>query len=52
MVITSGESQGEKLSFRTKGEDPYFAEEREGWKGYIEWEVRSAFESMIEVIHG
>ncbi|PSN74524.1 molybdopterin binding oxidoreductase [Corynespora cassiicola Philippines] len=24
--------------FRQKGHVPYFAEEREGWKGYIEWE--------------
>lgn len=28
--------------FEIKGEEPNFAEEREGWKGYIEWEkVRS-----------
>jgi hypothetical protein len=24
--------------FETLGEAPFFAEEREGWKGYIEWE--------------
>ncbi|KAK6084264.1 oxidoreductase molybdopterin binding domain-containing protein [Seiridium cupressi] len=26
------------LPFRQKGEEPYFAEERKGWKGYVEWE--------------
>lgn len=26
------------LAFRPKGEPPVFEEEREGWKGYIEWE--------------
>jgi sulfite oxidase len=26
------------LPFRAKAEIPHFAEEREGWKGYIEWE--------------
>lgn len=25
--------------FRVKGDEPYFAEERPGWKGYVEWEV-------------
>jgi sulfite oxidase len=24
--------------FKVQGELPYFEEEREGWKGYIEWE--------------
>ena len=24
--------------FQIQGEEPYFAEEREGWKGYVEWE--------------
>jgi sulfite oxidase len=24
--------------FEVKGEPPIFAEERKGWKGYIEWE--------------
>ncbi|OAG00100.1 molybdopterin binding oxidoreductase [Paraphaeosphaeria sporulosa] len=24
--------------FQIQGEEPHFAEEREGWKGYIEWE--------------
>jgi sulfite oxidase len=24
--------------FKIQGEEPYFAEELEGWKGYIEWE--------------
>lgn len=32
-------NSGELLAFRTKGDEPYFEEEREGWKGYIEWEV-------------
>lgn len=26
------------LPFRQKGEAPVFAEERKGWRGYIEWE--------------
>ncbi|KAK4676002.1 hypothetical protein QC764_508150 [Podospora pseudoanserina] len=26
------------LPFRPKGETPHFAEEKEGWKGYVEWE--------------
>lgn len=34
-------NSGDMLAFRVKGEAPYFAEERAGWKGYIEWEVRS-----------
>ena len=25
-------------AFKQQGEVPYFAEERKGWKGYIEWE--------------
>ncbi|ORY62415.1 oxidoreductase molybdopterin binding domain-containing protein [Pseudomassariella vexata] len=26
------------IPFRTQGDVPFFAEEREGWKGYVEWE--------------
>lgn len=26
------------LPFQTKGQEPHFPEELEGWKGYIEWE--------------
>ncbi|KAH8204401.1 hypothetical protein TruAng_001452 [Truncatella angustata] len=26
------------IPFRQKGEEPYFEEERKGWKGYVEWE--------------
>ena len=26
------------LPFQTKGQEPHFPEETEGWKGYIEWE--------------
>jgi len=26
------------IPFRAQGEIPHFAEEREGWRGYIEWE--------------
>ncbi|KUI74367.1 Sulfite oxidase, mitochondrial [Cytospora mali] len=26
------------LEFRVIGDEPYFAEERAGWKGYVEWE--------------
>lgn len=26
------------LPFQTKGQEPHFPEEIDGWKGYIEWE--------------
>lgn len=26
------------LPFQTKGQEPHFPEELDGWKGYIEWE--------------
>jgi len=25
-------------TFSQVGQEPYFAEEKEGWKGYVEWE--------------
>ncbi|KAF2145172.1 uncharacterized protein K452DRAFT_356473 [Aplosporella prunicola CBS 121167] len=31
-------AEPEAVPFRPKGEVPFFPEEREGWKGYIEWE--------------
>jgi sulfite oxidase len=33
------QGSGKLDEFAVKGEAPYFAEEKEGWKGYIEWEV-------------
>lgn len=40
-VATGPTQQGSgKLDdFKVSGEAPYYAEEREGWKGYIEWEA-------------
>ncbi|EJT70193.1 nitrate reductase 1 [Gaeumannomyces tritici R3-111a-1] len=31
-------SEPNAIPFRAKGELPHFAEEKEGWRGYIEWE--------------
>jgi sulfite oxidase len=36
---TPQQGSGKLEDFEVKGEAPYYAEEREGWKGYIEWEV-------------
>jgi hypothetical protein len=36
---TPQQGSGKLDDFKIKGEAPYYAEEREGWKGYIEWEV-------------
>jgi len=36
---TPQQGSGKLDDFEVKGEAPYYAEEREGWKGYIEWEV-------------
>lgn len=36
---TPQQGSGKLDNFEVKGEVPYYAEEREGWKGYIEWEV-------------
>lgn len=38
MVTT--EPQENPLPLRQIGSEPYFAEEKPGWKGYVEWEVR------------
>ncbi|KAI4799716.1 molybdopterin binding oxidoreductase [Aureobasidium sp. EXF-8845] len=35
---TPQQGSGKLDDFEVKGEAPYYAEEREGWKGYIEWE--------------
>ncbi|KAG9818564.1 molybdopterin binding oxidoreductase, partial [Aureobasidium melanogenum] len=32
------QGSGKLDDFKVSGEAPYYAEEREGWKGYIEWE--------------
>ncbi|THW92309.1 molybdopterin binding oxidoreductase [Aureobasidium pullulans] len=38
-IMAHGQQGSGKLDeFAVKGEAPYFAEEKEGWKGYIEWE--------------
>jgi hypothetical protein len=36
---TRQQGSGKLEDFEVKGQAPYYAEEREGWKGYIEWEV-------------
>jgi sulfite oxidase len=36
---TAQQGSGKLEDFEIKGEAPFYAEEREGWKGYIEWEV-------------
>ena len=33
-----GPAEPHALPFRAIGETPDFPEEREGWKGYVEWE--------------
>lgn len=38
------------LPFRPKGKIPHFAEEREGWKGYIEWEKYPDKKKEVEKI--
>ncbi|KAH0401101.1 molybdopterin binding oxidoreductase, partial [Aureobasidium melanogenum] len=40
-AVATGPTQqgsGKLDDFKVSGEAPYYAEEREGWKGYIEWE--------------
>lgn len=32
----------DSLELRTKHQVPFFAEERDGWKGYVEWEVSTS----------
>lgn len=42
-AVATGPTQqgsGKLDDFKVSGEAPYYAEEREGWKGYIEWEAR------------
>ncbi|KAK3400270.1 Oxidoreductase, molybdopterin-binding domain-containing protein [Sordaria brevicollis] len=38
------------IPFRPKGEIPVFKEEREGWKGYIEWEMYPEKKKQVEEI--
>ncbi|KAK4189454.1 Oxidoreductase, molybdopterin-binding domain-containing protein [Podospora australis] len=38
------------IPFRAKGDIPTFAEEREGWKGYIEWEKYPEKKKQVEEI--
>ncbi|KAM7191300.1 Oxidoreductase, molybdopterin-binding domain containing protein [Naviculisporaceae sp. PSN 640] len=38
------------LPFRPAGEIPHFEEEREGWKGYIEWEKYPEKKKQVEKI--
>ncbi|KAI4739774.1 molybdopterin binding oxidoreductase [Aureobasidium sp. EXF-12298] len=42
-AVATGPTQqgsGKLDDFKVSGEAPYYAEEREGWKGYIEWEAQ------------
>ncbi|KAK3935068.1 sulfite oxidase [Diplogelasinospora grovesii] len=43
-------SEPNAIPFRPKGEVPKFAEEREGWKGYIEWEKYPEKKKQVEEI--
>lgn len=36
------------VEFQVVGEEPYFAEERAGWKGYVEWEVGAHPKESLE----
>lgn len=36
------------IPFRAKGEIPEFKEERDGWKGYIEWEKYPEKKKLVE----
>lgn len=38
------------IPFCTKGEEPTFDEEREGWKGYYEWEEYPEKRKQVEEI--
>ncbi|KAK0721382.1 Oxidoreductase, molybdopterin-binding domain-containing protein [Apiosordaria backusii] len=38
------------LPFRPKGEIPHFAEEKDGWKGYIEWEEYPEKKKQVQEI--
>ena len=38
------------LPFQTKGEEPHFPEEIDGWKGYIEWEKYPEKQQQAEAI--
>ncbi|KAK3323985.1 Oxidoreductase, molybdopterin-binding domain-containing protein [Cercophora scortea] len=38
------------IPFRAKGELPHFAEELEGWKGYVEWENYPEKKKQVEEI--
>ncbi|KAK3318972.1 molybdopterin binding oxidoreductase [Apodospora peruviana] len=43
-------SEPNAIPFRLKGELPHFAEELEGWKGYIEWEKYPEKKKQVEEI--
>ncbi|KAK0613242.1 Oxidoreductase, molybdopterin-binding domain-containing protein [Immersiella caudata] len=43
-------SEPNALPFRAKGELPHFAEEKEGWKGYIEWEKYPEKKKQVQEI--
>jgi sulfite oxidase len=38
------------IPFEAQGELPFFAEERKGWKGYIEWERYPEKKKLAEEI--
>lgn len=40
------------LPFQTKGQEPHFPEELEGWKGYIEWEKYPEKKKEAEAVLG
>lgn len=36
------------IPFKAKGKTPHFKEERDGWKGYIEWEKYPEKKKQVE----
>lgn len=43
-------SEPNAIPFRAKGEIPVFAEEKEGWEGYIEWEKYPEKKAQVEAL--
>lgn len=43
-------SEPNAIPFRAKGEIPVFAEEKEGWEGYIEWEKYPEKKKQVEAL--
>lgn len=37
-MVTTLKNSGDQAEFPARKDGPFFAEEKEGWKGYVEWE--------------